>query len=62
LNGINVKGLWGSTIYNIDDLPFKPEDLPHIYGRFREKSEGTKVRNLLKTPEKNDLPFPKELS
>lgn len=55
--------MWGSTLYHIDDLPFNPNDaLPHIYGKFREKSEGTKVRALLPTPKKGELPFPEKLS
>ena len=57
-----VKSLWGSTLYNIEDLPFKPAELPHIYGKFREKSEGVKVRKLVPTPKKNELPFPSKPS
>jgi deoxyribodipyrimidine photo-lyase len=57
---VKVESIWGSTIYNIDDLPFKAAtELPHIYGRFREKSEGTRVRALLPTPKKGELPFVK---
>ena len=49
-------------MYHIDDLPYKPkEELPHIYGKFREKSEGTKVRALLSAPKKGELTFPKDL-
>jgi len=43
----------------LDDLPYDPiEYLPHIYGKFREKSAGVQVRPLLPTPEKNSMPFP----
>ena len=60
---MEIVNIWGSTLYHIDDLPYKPlTDLPHIYGKFREKSEGTKVRSLLPTPTKGELPFPKESS
>ena len=59
---IHIENIWGSTIYNKEDLPFKPEtELPHIYGRFREKGEGTKVRPLVPAPSKGELPFPKSL-
>ena len=44
-------------------MPYKPAtELPHIYGKFREKSEGTRVRALLPTPKKGELPFPKNPS
>ena len=62
LKDAEIQSIWGSTIYHIDDIPFKPQDLPHIYGKFREKTAGTKVRSLLKKPEKGDLPFPKDTS
>ncbi len=56
---VQIENLWGSTIYHIDDLPYKAgEELPHIYGKFREKSESTRVRALLPTPKKGELPFP----
>jgi deoxyribodipyrimidine photo-lyase len=60
---VQIESIWGSTIYHIDDLPYKPAtELPHIYGKFREKSEGTRVRALLPTPKKGELPFPKSPS
>ena len=56
---VQIESIWGSTIYHIDDLPYKAgTELPHIYGKFREKSEGTRVRALLPTPTKGQLPFP----
>jgi deoxyribodipyrimidine photo-lyase len=59
---VHIESIWGSTIYHKDDLPFKPSELPHIYGKFREKSEGTKVRELVPTPTKGSLPFPENPS
>jgi len=54
---VQIQSLWGSTIYHIDDLPYKPDtELPHIYGKFREKSQNVKVRALAPTPGKGDLP------
>lgn len=41
-----IHSVWGSTVYHIDDLGFSPEDLPHIYGKFREKTSGVRVRPL----------------
>ena len=39
-------------------MPYDPvEYIPHIYGNFRKKGEGVKVRDLLPTPEKGSLPF-----
>lgn len=33
---VKIQSIWGSTIYHIDDLPYKPAtELPHVYGRFR---------------------------
>ena len=58
---IQIESIWGSTLYHLDDVPFKPENLPHIYGKFREKTDGTKVRALAPTPNKGDLPFPANL-
>ena len=57
---VNIDKVWGSTLHHLDDLSYDPVDyLPHIYGKFREKNAGVPVRPLLKTPEKDDLPFAK---
>lgn len=45
--GIEVKYFWGSTLYHLDDLPFKLEDMPTNYGGFREKVQGLKVRETI---------------
>ena len=60
LQGTNseVRSVWGSTLYHRDDMPYNPAtDLPHIYGRFRSTTEKVKVRELLNSPSKGDLPF-----
>lgn len=55
--------LWGSTLHNIDDLPYKPlEYIPHVYGNFRKRGVDVKVRPLLPTPVKGDLPVPQNPS
>jgi hypothetical protein len=42
-------------------MDYDPDEyIPHIYGKFREKNALVKVRQLLPTPKKGDLPFPKE--
>lgn len=43
---VSFEECWGLTIYHLDDLPFKYQELPHIYGRFREKTSKTKIREL----------------
>lgn len=45
--GMEVKYFWGSTLYHIDDLPFKLEDMPTNYGGFREKVKGLEVRKTI---------------
>jgi len=44
--GAEIVSLWGSTVLHLDDLGFHPKDLPHIYGKFREKTADVKVRPL----------------
>lgn len=46
--GIEVKYFWGSTLYHIDDLPFKLEEMPLNYGGFREKVQALEVRKTNK--------------
>lgn len=46
--GVEVKYFWGSTLYHIDDLPFKPEDMPSNYGGFRERVQRLSVRKAIK--------------
>lgn len=45
--GVEVKYFWGSTLYHIDDLPFKLEEMPTNYGGFREKVKGLKIRKTI---------------
>ncbi|XP_042429505.1 blue-light photoreceptor PHR2-like [Zingiber officinale] len=49
--GVEVKYFWGSTLYHIDDLPFKLEHMPTNYGGFREKVKVLTVRKTIETPE-----------
>ncbi|KAG9447839.1 hypothetical protein H6P81_013967 [Aristolochia fimbriata] len=46
--GVETKYFWGSTLYHIDDLPFKLEDMPSNYGGFRERLQGLEVRKTIK--------------
>ncbi|XP_050363680.1 blue-light photoreceptor PHR2 [Argentina anserina] len=48
---VEVKYFWGSTLYHMDDLPFKLEDMPTNYGGFREKVKGLEVRKTLEALE-----------
>ena len=36
---VSLESIWGSTLYNLNDLDYNPSDwMPHVYGKFREKS------------------------
>ncbi|GJN07915.1 hypothetical protein PR202_ga25788 [Eleusine coracana subsp. coracana] len=50
-DGVNVKYFWGSTLYHVEDLPFRLEDMPSNYGGFREAVKGLEVRKVLEAPE-----------
>lgn len=45
--GLEVKYFWGSTLYHLEDLPFKLEEMPTNYGGFREKVQGLEVRKTI---------------
>lgn len=45
--GLEVKYFWGSTLYHLEDLPFKLEEMPTNYGAFREKVQGLEVRKTI---------------
>lgn len=44
---VEVKYFWGSTLYHLDDLPFKLEDMPSNYGGFKEKVQALEVRKTI---------------
>ncbi|KAG6647888.1 blue-light photoreceptor PHR2-like [Carya illinoinensis] len=44
---LEVKYFWGSTLYHLDDLPFKLEEMPANYSGFREKVQGLEVRKTI---------------
>ena len=48
--GVETKSFWGSTLFHIDDLPFKLQDMPSNYGGFREKVQNVTVRDTILTP------------
>ncbi|XVE73338.1 hypothetical protein DITRI_Ditri11bG0109600 [Diplodiscus trichospermus] len=45
--GVEVKYFWGSTLFHVDDLPYKVEDMPSNYGGFREKVKGLEIRKTI---------------
>ena len=49
--GVETKYFWGSTLFHIDDLPFKLNDMPSNYGGFREKVQNVAVRDTLEAPQ-----------
>ncbi|CAM6087791.1 unnamed protein product [Calypogeia fissa] len=48
--GVEAKFFWGSTLFHIDDLPFKLEEMPSNYGGFREKVQQVDVRATIPAP------------
>ncbi|XP_039155361.1 blue-light photoreceptor PHR2-like [Eucalyptus grandis] len=42
--GMEVKYFWGNSLFHIDDLPFKLEDMPEEYHIFKERVQGVEVR------------------
>ncbi|KAK8521857.1 hypothetical protein V6N12_066436 [Hibiscus sabdariffa] len=60
--GVEVKYFWGSTLFHVDDLPFKLEDMPTDYGGFRDKVKGLEIRKTIEaldqmkgTPSRGDV-------
>lgn len=49
--GVETKFFWGSTLYHLEDLPFKLEDMPSNYGGFRERVQRLSVRQTIKDSE-----------
>ncbi|XP_076915844.1 blue-light photoreceptor PHR2-like [Bidens hawaiensis] len=45
--GVEVKAFWGSTLYNVEDLPFQLDEMPTNYAGFKEKVKGVKVRSVI---------------
>ncbi|XP_058770289.1 blue-light photoreceptor PHR2 [Vicia villosa] len=45
--GVEVKYFWGSTLYHVEDLPFKLEDMPSNYGGFRDRVQKLEVRKTI---------------
>ncbi|KAF8047858.1 hypothetical protein N665_2799s0006 [Sinapis alba] len=45
--GVEVKYYWGSTLYHLDDLPFKIEELPSNYGAFKDKVQKLEIRKTI---------------
>lgn len=48
--GVNVKYFWGSTLFHVDDLPFKMEQMPITYGCFRETVQKVNIRKTIESP------------
>ncbi|KAI5075045.1 hypothetical protein GOP47_0011006 [Adiantum capillus-veneris] len=50
--GVDVKYFWGSTLFHVDDLPFKLEEMPITYSGFREKVQNVSVRQSEEAPKR----------
>ncbi|KAI5077160.1 hypothetical protein GOP47_0006984 [Adiantum capillus-veneris] len=48
--GVETKYMWGNTLFHVDDLPFKVENLPDTYSAFHEKVSKISVRETIETP------------
>lgn len=48
--GVDVEYFWGSTLFHVDDLPFKLDEMPITYSGFREKVQDIKVRQAGEAP------------
>ncbi|KAK7504845.1 hypothetical protein BaRGS_00003873 [Batillaria attramentaria] len=50
--GVKVHTVWGHTLNHVDDLPFKPHNLPDVYTQFRKRVESQdRVRQEIAMPE-----------
>ncbi|KAI9106620.1 hypothetical protein K1719_022148 [Acacia pycnantha] len=50
-NSPKLKFIWGTTLYNIDDLPFDTTSLPDVYTQYRKTVEAKcTVRSCIKLP------------
>lgn len=55
---------WGSTMYHLDDLPFREDlkDLPDVFTPFKQKCEDrSSVRKCFPAPRRGALPLPSAL-
>ena len=49
---IDVKMLWGSTLYHPEDIPFSSQNIPNTYTEFRKRVENSSpVRSLIALPQ-----------
>ena len=49
--GYQCEVLLGSTLYHVEDLPFRLDDIPSNYGGFREAMKGLDIRKVREAPE-----------
>lgn len=62
LSGIQVKEIWGSTLYHKDDLKIQVSSLPDVFTQFRKQVEQfCRVRPLIDMP-KMMKPIPPEIT
>ncbi|MCO5568916.1 hypothetical protein L7F22_022618 [Adiantum nelumboides] len=48
--GVDIKYFWGNTLFHVDDLPFKVEDVPDTYSVFHEKVSKISIRKTIESP------------
>lgn len=50
---VEVHSFWGSTLYQLSDIPFSPSEIPDVYTNFRKKCEKqSEVRDPIPAPKK----------
>jgi deoxyribodipyrimidine photolyase len=59
--GVQAKFFWGSTLYHIDDLPFKLEAMPSNYAGFREQVRVCSSSMKISSSLLHSLPLPLSL-
>lgn len=62
---LKLETIWGSTMYELDDLPFDSNlsDMPNTFTPFRNKVEKrSKINRPLAVPKKGTLSLPTDAS
>ena len=49
--GVETKYFWGSTLFHLEDLPFKLQDMPDNRGGFKKRVQNVAVRDTMEAPQ-----------
>lgn len=54
---VPVSYCWGSTLFHVNDIPYRPDEIPQTFTTFRKQTEKkSQVRNLIKPPDTISVP------